>query len=133
VLTAAAAIGGVGCGALACAILVANNLRDIPTDRAAGKRTLAVVLGDRRTRGCYVALLLVAYGAALLTSAVATRWALLALLSAPLARTPLQVIRAGGQGRDLIRVLAGTSRLHLGYGALLGAGLAWSSWSSGAP
>ena len=47
----------VGIGALACAILVANNLRDIPTDRVAGKRTLAVVLGDDRTRGLYVLLL----------------------------------------------------------------------------
>ena len=53
-ITTASVLAGVGCGALACAILVANNLRDIPTDRIAGKRTLAVRLGDRRTRWFYV-------------------------------------------------------------------------------
>jgi 1,4-dihydroxy-2-naphthoate octaprenyltransferase len=51
-LTWPALLGGVACGALACAILVTNNLRDIPTDTGAGKRTLAVQLGDRRTRSC---------------------------------------------------------------------------------
>ena len=60
-VTAASVLAGIGCGALACAILVANNLRDIPTDEVAGKRTLAVRLGDRRTRVLYVALLVTAY------------------------------------------------------------------------
>src|SRR6187551_2427678 len=65
-ITAASVLAGAGCGALACAILVANNLRDIPTDGAAGKRTLAVRLGDRRTRLLYVALLFAAYAAVVL-------------------------------------------------------------------
>src|SRR4051794_20810813 len=55
-VTTASVFAGIGCGALACAILVANNLRDIPTDTAAGKQTLAVRLGDRRTRLFYVGL-----------------------------------------------------------------------------
>ena len=59
-----ALVAGAGVGALACAILVANNLRDIPTDTVAGKITLAVRLGDRRTRRFYAALVLLAVGAA---------------------------------------------------------------------
>ena len=58
--TAPAWYAGAGIGALACAILVANNLRDIPTDTVAGKRTLAVRLGDERTRGLYALLVLAA-------------------------------------------------------------------------
>ena len=65
-VTAASVLAGVGCGALACAILVANNLRDIPTDELAGKRTLAVRLGDRRTRLLYVALVFTAYAVVVL-------------------------------------------------------------------
>ena len=64
---------GIGVGALACAILVANNLRDIPTDRVAGKRTLAVVLGEERTRALF-ALLLAAAAISLLALALATTW-----------------------------------------------------------
>jgi 1,4-dihydroxy-2-naphthoate octaprenyltransferase len=60
-LTLPALLGGVACGALACAILVTNNLRDIPTDTGAGKRTLAVQLGDRRTRTLFTALVVVAF------------------------------------------------------------------------
>ena len=59
----AALWAAVGIGALACAILVANNLRDIPTDTVAGKRTLAVVLGDRGTRLLYASLVVVAAAA----------------------------------------------------------------------
>src|SRR4051812_23109246 len=60
-ITWVSALAGVGCGALACAILVANNLRDLETDRVADKHTLAVRLGDERTRWLYVTLLLVAF------------------------------------------------------------------------
>jgi hypothetical protein len=68
-----------GIGALACAILVVNNLRDIPTDTLVGKRTLAVVLGDRRTRLLYLALVVVAVAAVLAVAAVTTWWALAGL------------------------------------------------------
>ena len=76
-LTWPALAGGVGCGALACAILVTNNLRDIPTDVDAGKRTLAVVLGDRRTRTLYPSLVVGAFAAAVVVGgrrAVARCW-----------------------------------------------------------
>ena len=74
---------------LACAVLVANNLRDIPTDTAVGKRTLAVVLGDRDTRRLYAALVLLPF---LLSAAAGLRsWPmLLALLALPLALLPVR-------------------------------------------
>jgi 1,4-dihydroxy-2-naphthoate octaprenyltransferase len=117
--------GGVGCGALACAILVTNNLRDIPTDEDAGKRTLAVVLGDRRTRTLYPALVLGAFAAAVVV-APAAPGSLLALLAAPLAVGPVRAVRAGVTGRALVPVLQGTGQLQLAYGVLLAAGLAGS-------
>ena len=118
-----AVLGGVGCGALACAILVTNNLRDIPTDAVAGKRTLAVRLGDPRSRLLYLALVGVAFLVAGVLAA-ATPWALLALLAAPLAAGPVRAVRSGAVGRDLVPVLGGTGRLQLGYAALLALGLA---------
>lgn len=122
-VTGPAVLGGVGCGALACAILVTNNLRDIPTDTVAGKRTLAVRLGDPRTRLLYAALVGVAFVVAGVLAA-ATPWALLALLAAPLAAAPVRAVRGGAVGRDLVPVLGGTGRLQLGYAALLALGLA---------
>jgi 1,4-dihydroxy-2-naphthoate polyprenyltransferase len=122
-LTATALLGGVACGALACAILVTNNLRDIPTDVAAGKRTLAVVLGDGRTRLLYALLIGTAFVVAVALAA-RTPTALLALLALPLALGPLQRVRGGATGRDLVPVLAGTGTLQLAYAVLLTAGLA---------
>ena len=120
---AAAVLGGVACGALACAILVTNNLRDLPTDAAVGKRTLAVVLGDRRTRVLYAGLVAAAFAVALAVAAV-TPWALLALAAAPLAARPLRRVLTGATGRDLVPVLAGTGVLQLAYAVLLTTGLA---------
>jgi len=113
-------------GFLACAILVANNLRDIPTDATTGKRTLAVRLGDARTRGLYIALLAAAFVVAAVTGAVdgSARWALLALLALPLAVRPVRTVRSGAHGRDLIAVLRDTGRLQLGYAVVLTIGLA---------
>ncbi len=124
-LTWPALAGGIGCGALACAILVTNNLRDIPTDVDAGKRTLAVVLGDRRTRTLYPSLVVTAFAAAV-GAAVVAPGALLALLAAPLAHTPVTAVRAGVVGRALVPVLQGTGKVQMAYGVLLGAGLAVS-------
>jgi len=121
-VTLAAVLGGVASGALACALLVANNLRDIPSDTVSGKRTLAVVLGDRRSRVLYPALVAAAFVAALLTVFV-TPWALLALLAAPLAAGPVGLVRGGAGGRELVPVLRDTGRLHLAFAALLTAGL----------
>jgi 1,4-dihydroxy-2-naphthoate octaprenyltransferase len=125
-LTVAALLGGVACGALACAILVVNNLRDLHTDTAAGKRTLAVVLGERRTRRLYSGLVLLAFAVAVGLAAAVTPWSLLALLAASLALGPLRRVRSGATGRDLVPVLGGTGQLQLAYAVLLAAGLALS-------
>jgi 1,4-dihydroxy-2-naphthoate polyprenyltransferase len=124
-ITAAAIGGAIACGALACAILVVNNLRDIPTDGATGKRTLAVVLGDRRTRGLYLALLAVPFVVAL-ALAPGMPWTLLALAAAPLAARPARTTAGGGRGRDLVPALRDTGRLQLAYAILLTLGLALS-------
>jgi len=115
--------GGIASGALACAILVTNNVRDIPTDREHDKLTLAVRLGDARSRVLYQALVVVPFLFAL-ASAPARPGALLALLALPLAVAPLKLVRAGAKGRELIAVLQATGKLQLAFGALLGVGLA---------
>jgi 1,4-dihydroxy-2-naphthoate octaprenyltransferase len=122
-LTGWSVVVGVPVGILAVALLVVNNLRDIPSDDIAGKRTLAVRLGDRRTRRVYVALVASAF---VMVLVVATwRWpALLALAALPLAAGPANRVYSGARGRDLITVLGATGRLHLVFGALLTVGLA---------
>jgi 1,4-dihydroxy-2-naphthoate octaprenyltransferase len=117
-ISSGAVAGGVAVGALACAILVANNLRDIPTDRAAGKRTLAVLLGEVKTRWLYVALLVVPFAVTPALVAV-TPWALLTLLALPAAFAPVLAVLRGAAGRGLIPVLQATGRAELGYGVLL--------------
>ena len=110
-------------GLLACALLVINNLRDIPTDRETGKRTLAVVLGDQRTRALYVACVLVPFAVAAALAPVAPL-CLAALAAVPLAIGPVRLVRSGVAGRALIAALGQTGRLQLAYGALLTLGLA---------
>jgi 1,4-dihydroxy-2-naphthoate polyprenyltransferase len=122
-ISAPAVLGAGAVGALACAILVANNLRDIPTDAATGKRTLAVRLGDARTRRLYVALVAIAFGLAVAGSPWHP-WALLALAAVSLAVKPIRVVRSGATGRELVAVLRRTGQLELGYAALLALGLA---------
>lgn len=114
-------------GALAAMILVVNNLRDIETDRVAGKRTLAVRLGRRGAQIEYFALLALAYLMPLVlwVSRVASGWVLLAWLSLPLA-LPLMRGVLRERGRVLNGILAGTARLELAYGLLLTLGLALS-------
>ncbi|WP_020145032.1 1,4-dihydroxy-2-naphthoate polyprenyltransferase [Terracoccus sp. 273MFTsu3.1] len=121
--TAAGWWGAIGVGSLASAILVANNLRDIPTDREHGKRTLAVRMGESGTRAFYVALIAVAFvmtGLASFTSP----WALLALLSAPLVVRPMQAVVGRATGPGLIPALAGTGQFQLAWSLLLAVGLA---------
>jgi 1,4-dihydroxy-2-naphthoate polyprenyltransferase len=110
-------------GLLACALLVINNLRDIPTDSETGKRTLAVVLGDQRTRILYIGCILVPFCVALVL-APARPLSLLALAALPLAFAPVREVREGATGRSLIVALGQTGRLELAYGALLTLGLA---------
>ncbi len=114
-------VGG-GVGALACAILVANNLRDIPTDREVGKRTLAVVLGDRGTRTFYVALVVAAAALAVVLGVVETPWLLLGLVALPFAARASGVVLGGGVGPQLIPVLRDTGLTELVYAVGLLAG-----------
>jgi len=119
----AAWYAAVGVGALACAILVANNLRDIPTDREVGKRTLAVVLGDQQSRYLYAFLLAVAL-ATLVGLAIATSWlALLGLVFVLPAVPAVTSVLGGAAGRDLIAVLQRTGLAELLYAVGLFVGL----------
>jgi 1,4-dihydroxy-2-naphthoate octaprenyltransferase len=110
------------CGLLAVAVLVANNLRDIPRDAETNKHTLAVLLGDRRTRLMYLGCAVLPF---LVTVAMVfdRPWTAVALLAAPLALAPTLQVMRGASGRDLIPVLGATGRLQLGYGILLALGL----------
>jgi 1,4-dihydroxy-2-naphthoate octaprenyltransferase len=122
-LSSAAVAGAVGIGVLACAILVANNLRDVPTDAAAGKHTLAVRIGAPDTRRLYAALLGVAF-VAVAVIGLRRPWALIALAALPACLPPLRGVFEGAVGRDLLPVLRDTGRLELLYAVLLGIGLA---------
>jgi len=110
-------------GLLACALLVINNLRDIPTDTLSGKRTLAVMLGDGRTRALYVACVLGPFVIAA-AMAVARPLGLLVFAALPLALVPVRTVRHGATGPALIGALGMTGRLQLAFGALLTVGLA---------
>jgi len=109
-------------GALSSAVLVANNLRDIPTDRAAGKVTLAVRLGDTRTRVFYQCLL-VAAGLSTLLLMLATPWCAGALVAAAPAAKAVAPVRGGAGGRDLIPVLRDTGLTMLVWSATVAAAL----------
>lgn len=109
-------IASVAVGALACAVLVTNNLRDIPTDSMSGKRTLAVRIGDQRTRALYVGLIALAAASTIALAAAATWLLLLSLPAFALAIKPIRAVRAGALGRDLIGVLRQTGSLVLAYG-----------------
>lgn len=112
-------------GLIVTAILVVNNLRDIESDRLAGKRTLAVRLGPRLTRVQYALLLLAPY---LLVAGFAAAgplpgWSALPWISLPIALVLAGVVLGGAEGRKLNTVLKTTAQLHLFFGALLAGGL----------
>jgi 1,4-dihydroxy-2-naphthoate octaprenyltransferase len=126
-----AVLCGIGVGALSCAILVVNNLRDIPGDTVAGKVTLAVRLGEARTRTLYAALVGLALSIpallGLLGSIDPQAWpaaGVLGLGALAVAVAPLRTVRLGARGPALVPVLVATGRLLLVYGVLLGAGIA---------
>jgi 1,4-dihydroxy-2-naphthoate polyprenyltransferase len=124
-ITGTAVLVAVPVGLLACAVLVANNLRDLAGDAIAGKRTLAVLLGDRPTRALYTAMvalaLLVVFG-----GGVVTWWLLLGLLAAPLAILVCRPVLRGATGPALIVTLKGTGQLALLTACLIAIGLALS-------
>jgi 1,4-dihydroxy-2-naphthoate octaprenyltransferase len=122
-LTWPALAGAISVGSIACALLVANNLRDIPTDSVTGKRTLAVVLGAPRSRRLYAALVILAFVLAAV-SVIATPWTLLAFIAAPLAIKSIRVVLSDAVGPALIPVLKGTGQTELLYAIGLAIGLA---------
>jgi 1,4-dihydroxy-2-naphthoate octaprenyltransferase len=121
--------GGVVMGLLAVAILVANNLRDIPTDQSAGKLTLAVRIGDHRTRTlfrtCVIGAFIVIVAGVLVFIANdqigLSQWGLFGLAAWPLAIRPLERV-GSAQGRDLVPVLTGTAATHAACGLAMALG-----------
>jgi 1,4-dihydroxy-2-naphthoate octaprenyltransferase len=122
-LTSLEVLAAVPVGLIAVALLVVNNLRDIPGDTAAGKRTLAVRIGPAATRRLYEACVLLAV---LLVVPIAFMrpWALLGLAALPVAIAPLRAVASGAEGPALIPVLGATGRAQLVLGVLLAIGLA---------
>jgi 1,4-dihydroxy-2-naphthoate polyprenyltransferase len=114
---------GVGNGALICAILVANNLRDIPTDREAGKLTLAVRLGGERTRHLYALLVLAAAAAVVAVAVATTWWVLVGLAFLTVALPPTRAVLGGAEGPALVPVLQQTGQAVLVWSALVSAPL----------
>jgi 1,4-dihydroxy-2-naphthoate octaprenyltransferase len=110
-------------GLLACALLIVNNLRDIQGDTVAAKRTLAVRLGDARSRTAYLLTLVLAFcGAALI--AIDRPLTLITAITVPLAWIPLRSVRAGASGPALVKALGQTGRLQLAFGIAFAIGLA---------
>jgi 1,4-dihydroxy-2-naphthoate octaprenyltransferase len=123
-VTGLSAVAALPVGFLATSLLVINNLRDIPGDTVSGKRTLAVRLGDGRTRALYTALLVLTFAAVpLVAGGYGRAPAAAALVGIVLARGPVLTVLEGAKGPALIPVLGATGRVQLVTGALLAAGL----------
>jgi 1,4-dihydroxy-2-naphthoate octaprenyltransferase len=118
-------VGGVAIGLLAAAILVANNVRDSDTDRFAGKRTLAVILGRNPARWLYALMVLGSFAvvAVAVSLDVLPSWSLLTLLALPLTASPIMTIFTETAGPPLIGVLKSTARLQLVFAGLLAVGV----------
>jgi 1,4-dihydroxy-2-naphthoate octaprenyltransferase len=110
-------------GLLACALLMINNLRDIRSDTQVGKKTLAVRLGDERSRVAYVGTLLLPFVLAV-ALAFFRPFTLITALALPLTRVPVRSVRAGASGPALIRALGQTGRVQLAFGVAFTIGLA---------
>ena len=119
-------IASVVVGSFACALLVVNNLRDIPGDTVAGKKTLAVRLGDTATRRLFVGLFVVATVAVVASATVTGSWCLLGLVGVAAALPACAQVRGGAKGRDLIAVLQGVGRAQLVLAVTYSLGIAVS-------
>ncbi len=117
-----ALLASVPVGLLAVALLVINNLRDIPGDTESGKNTLAVRLGDARTRTMFVVMFVIV-GVTIAATAISRPPALLGLLGLAAAVGPISIVRGGAKGMDLIPVLGGTGRVQMITGLLFAIGL----------
>lgn len=120
-----AVVGAIGTGLIASALLMANNVRDIPTDMVAGKRTLAVRLGDRHARESYVLMLAVAI-LLVIVLAPTKPWMLIVLLLIPACLMPAWLMVNGRKRKSLIPVLKQTGLINLGYSVLFSLGLVLS-------
>jgi 1,4-dihydroxy-2-naphthoate octaprenyltransferase len=114
---------GMWVGALACAILVANNLRDIRGDAQVGKRTLATRLGDSKTRAFYVILVVLSTLLIVVGAFLTTWWAFLGLAGLVLIIPAVRIVLSGGSGPALIAVLKATSLTELATAIAFAAGL----------
>jgi 1,4-dihydroxy-2-naphthoate octaprenyltransferase len=117
--------GSLVVGLLACAILLANNVRDVPTDTASGKRTLAVRVGAPTARVLFIACYVGSFGA-VIAIGITQPWALLGLLALPLAVQPVRIMRERSDPPSLVAALVATSRLELVVAVLLSVGLCLS-------
>ncbi len=115
-------LASVPVGLLAVDLLMINNIRDIPTDTISHKNTLAVLMGDTKSRYFYVSALVIAEAVAAAIGAVRI-YALIVLFAVPLLFSPIRKVLSGTQGRDLIPVLAKTGLLQLTVGILLAIGI----------
>jgi 1,4-dihydroxy-2-naphthoate octaprenyltransferase len=125
-LTSESLWASVAVGSLTTALLVANNLRDIPGDAASGKFTLAVKLGDPATRILYLALLAAA-AISTLGVVIARPWVALAFIAIAVAVRPVRTVCAGATGKALVPVLVDTGRLELVFALLFALSLSLSS------
>jgi 1,4-dihydroxy-2-naphthoate polyprenyltransferase len=125
-ITATSWIASIAVGAYACALLVINNLRDIPGDTAAGKRTLAVKIGDGATRKFFALLVLVAVAAVLATATTAGPFAMLGLVGVFTLKPSLDAIAKGAKGQALIPVLGAVGKSQMMFGVTYTVGLVLS-------
>lgn len=121
-VSAAAVLGSMSTGLIAVALLMANNVRDIPTDSEVGKRTLAVRLGDRNARLSYVAMLALSV-LLMLIIAPDKPWILLVALLIPFMLMPSWLMLKGKKRKSLIPVLQQTGLLNLGFSVLFAAAM----------
>lgn len=123
-----AILAGVSCGAFSTAILIANNLRDIETDTLNNKRTLAVRLGDQKTRELYKAMIVLAFLMPVIESFQTSgpMYAYVGLFAILSARYPLHLIQTGATGTELIPVLTFTGRLLLIFSVISSIAISFS-------
>lgn len=121
-VTRTSIVASITVGCLACALLVVNNLRDIPGDTVAGKKTLAVRLGDRQTRRMYFALITLSV-AAIVLLAVDHPTSLIGLIGLLVALPAIRKVSKGAVGKDLIDVLGITGRTQIATALALSIGL----------